>query len=179
MPAGDGRARLSRCRSSDRAGQAQQRWRAAQDVLEARRKAGSSLALLQALVGPHLRAGARLAAVRDACLASGQPAAEASLQARAPSLGPSAAALHRPPAPVSRGALGAALLLRRAEHHPAAQHLGGQGTARRGADAPGGARRAPRRCRPHMSAMCMHGQAGCSSVTAMVVPLFACLAPCV
>lgn len=55
---------------------------AVQEVLEARRKAGTSLALLQALIGPQLRNGARLTAVRDACLASGQPAAQASLQVR-------------------------------------------------------------------------------------------------
>ncbi len=88
-----------------------------------------------------------------------------------------AAALHRRPARVSRGALGAALLLRRAEHHPAAQHLGGQGAGWRRADAPGGARRAPRCHRPHMSSPFMQGQAAYTSVHA--TELFATIALCV
>ena len=51
-----------------------------QEVLEARRKAGSSLAPLQALITPQLQNGAQLSAVRERCLSSGQPAADGSLQ---------------------------------------------------------------------------------------------------
>lgn len=51
-----------------------------QEVLEARRKAGSSLAALQALITPQLQNGAQLSAVRERCLSSGQPAADGSLQ---------------------------------------------------------------------------------------------------
>ena len=51
-----------------------------QEVLEARRKAVSSLAALQGLVAPRLWDGATLSAVREACLASRQPAADGTLQ---------------------------------------------------------------------------------------------------
>ncbi|KAK9836035.1 hypothetical protein WJX81_007852 [Elliptochloris bilobata] len=54
--------------------------RAIKEVLQARRKAGSSLSALQGLVAPRLQAGASLSAVRTACLSSGQPAADGTLQ---------------------------------------------------------------------------------------------------
>ena len=51
-----------------------------QEVLDARRKAVSSLAALQGLIAPRLRNGATLSAVRESCLASGQLAADGTLQ---------------------------------------------------------------------------------------------------
>lgn len=51
-----------------------------QEVLEARRKAASSLAALQGLIAPRLQDGSTISAVRESCLASGQPAADGTLQ---------------------------------------------------------------------------------------------------
>ena len=51
-----------------------------QEVLEARRKAASSLASLQGLIAPRLQDGSRISEVRESCLASGQPAADGTLQ---------------------------------------------------------------------------------------------------
>lgn len=51
-----------------------------QEVLEARRKATSSLAALQGLIAPRLHDGSTISSVRESCLASGQPAADGTLQ---------------------------------------------------------------------------------------------------